>query len=512
MSHAAPAESANASTGGAVDEVRFVLDGCVHIMPNVDPSRTVLQYLREDLGRTGTKEGCAEGDCGACTTVLAERVVDSGGERLRLRAINACIRFLPTLDGTALITVEGLRGRDALHPVQQAMVACHASQCGFCTPGIVMSLFALYEQQRRPDRAAIDHALSGNLCRCTGYRPVIDAAQLMGELAPVTSIDQADLLEKLRSIAREDCLSLSTSGNSFHAPRTLPELAKLRLSLPEARLVAGATDVGLWVTKQSRTLNESIYLGQVPELQRIQVQAAHIDIGAAATITDAAEALVREHPDLDELFCRFASPPIRNAATLGGNIANASPIGDSMPALIALGSDIVLRRGDAVRTISLEDFFVGYHRTALERGEFIERIRVPRAHVGLALRAYKLSKRFDQDISSLCGAFAVTLRDGLVRQARIAFGGMAETPRRAPRAEAALLGQPWTEASARSAMAALALDYEPISDFRATRHYRRTAGANLLYRFWLETSGCAAKAPTRLYDFRLPEHDDEHAR
>jgi xanthine dehydrogenase small subunit len=471
------------------DAVRFVLDGAVHVARGVPPTRTVLQYLREDLGRTGTKEGCAEGDCGACTVVVAE----PAGDGLRYRAVNACIQFVPTLDGKALFTVESLAGPGgALHPAQQAMVDCHASQCGFCTPGFVMSLFALHRNvPATPDRATIDDALAGNLCRCTGYRPIVDAARAMYALptpagAPNPADDDA-LLERLRSLGRPRGVAFESPAGRFFAPRTLDELARVREALPAARLVAGSTDVGLWVTKQLRDLGDLIHVGGVAALATVTVGDRFIDIGAAVTVTDAMPALVAAHPDFAELLRRYGSPPIRNAATLGGNVANGSPIGDSMPALIALGTEIVLRKGATTRTMPLEDFYLDYQKNALAAGEFVERLRVPVARPGQRLFVGKVTKRFDQDISAVCGAFAVEVVDGRVTTARIAFGGMAATPRRAPGAERALVGASWDEAGVRAAMHALDADFTPLDDMRASAGYRRRVARNLLLRAVLES-------------------------
>jgi len=497
--------------------VRFVLDGEVRTVTGAEPTRTVLQHLREDLGRTGTKEGCAEGDCGACTVVLAELV----GRKVRYRAINSCIQFLPTLDGKALVTVESLRrGRGgALHPVQEALVAAHGSQCGFCTPGFVMSLFGLYKSAPAPDRAAVNDALAGNLCRCTGYRPIVEAAHAMYALgaaipaarqgwidAPAGSKSQAvrtaesALARQLAGLRRRKGLALAHASGTFHAPRTAAELAALRLRLPEARLLAGGTDVGLWVTKQHRPLGDLIYVGSVADLATIEESDAGVAIGAAVSLTEAADALVRRYPELDELMRRFASPPIRNAGTLVGNIANGSPIGDSMPPLIALGARATLRRGDARRELALEDLYLAYQKTALAPGEFIERVTVPARRPGLLFACYKISKRFDQDISAVCAAFALELHGGRVRAARVAFGGMAATPRRAIACEAALSGREWTREVCEAGAAALAQDYTPIGDMRASAAYRLRVAQNLVRKFHLESTGALRRAPSRVYE------------
>ncbi|MFO1349778.1 MAG: xanthine dehydrogenase small subunit [Gammaproteobacteria bacterium] len=489
-----------------IDAIRFILDGEVISVRDPDPTKTVLHYLREDLGRIGTKEGCAEGDCGACTVVLAE--LDASRERLRFRAINACIQFLPTLDGKELITVESLRGPDGgLHPVQRALVDCHGSQCGFCTPGFVMSLFALYKSKSQPSRREINDALAGNLCRCTGYRPIVAAAEKMYEYGDsfdenhqhwmncsFSSSGEQDIspgvretVELLRSLQRRATLTIQGKSQYF-APAKLADLAQLAEAHPEARFLAGGTDVGLWATKQQRELPALIYTGAVSELKTIARNDQHIDIGAAASLTDAFSAIVEHYPQLEELCRRFASPPIRNAGTLGGNIANGSPIGDSMPALIVLGATLRLRKGRQIRELALDEFYLAYQKTALEKGEFIERIRIPLPRPGALFRAYKISKRFDQDISALCGAYGVEMDGGKVSRVRIAYGGMAATPKRAPHCEQALAHKDWNEDSVRTAMTALERDFTPLTDMRASKDYRRLVAANLLLKFFLETS------------------------
>ena len=483
--------------------VRFILDGTLREVRDAAPTRSVLQYLREDLGRSGTKEGCAEGDCGACTVVLAE----ADGDRLRCRAVNACIQFVSTLDGKALFTVESLRYADgSLHPVQQAMVDCHGSQCGFCTPGFVMSLFALYKNNAAPSRQVIDDALAGNLCRCTGYRPIVAAAGRMYELAgpagdwaglacgaesPAAADSELTLLAQLKNLQRSEPLVTGDGRAQLHAPQTLEQLAALRLRHPAARILAGGTDVGLWVTKQLRDIGDILYVGNVAELAQLRVSATHLDIGAAVNFSDLQPALVEHFPEMGELLRRFASPPIRNAATLGGNIANGSPIGDAMPPLIALGTKLVLRKGAVVRELELEAFYLDYQKTALAAGEFVERILIP-LHNPLRqtqFRVYKLSKRGDQDISALCAAFWLVLRGGRVQAARIAFGGMAAIPKRARQCEAALLDKEWNEANATAAAQCLDTDFQPIGDMRASAAYRALAARNLLQRFYLETAG-----------------------
>jgi xanthine dehydrogenase small subunit len=468
------------------DPIRFYHQGAVRELGDVVPTQTILQYLREELHCTGTKEGCAEGDCGACTVVIGSLENDE----LKLKAINSCIQFTPTLDGKALFSVEDLQVPGAaLHPVQQALVECHGSQCGFCTPGFMMSLWAMYLRQdgATPTRRQIDDALSGNLCRCTGYRPIIDAARRMTELPPV-QFDRAAIAAQLRPLQRATLAIHGHGTQRFYAPRTLDELAALRAEHPGAVLLAGSTDVGLWVTKQMREPDPIIYLGHVEVLRTAGEADGMIEIGAGVTLDDAYAALCRHYPaELSELWRRFASLPIRNAGTLGGNLANGSPIGDSMPWLIALGSELVLRSQEGVRVLALEDFYLGYQQQDLRRGEFVQALRVPLPRRGVHFRTYKLAKRFDQDISAVCAAFAFELDGDIIRSARIAFGGMAATPRRASSTEALLAGRRWSEQALLDAMAALARDYAPLSDMRASSGYRMRAAQNLLRRFWYET-------------------------
>ena len=470
--------------------VRFFYRGAVHELHGVAPTQTVLQHLREDLHCTGTKEGCAEGDCGACTVVLGS--LEEG--ELTLKAVNACIQFVPTLDGKALFTVEDLQQANGdLHPVQQALVECHGSQCGFCTPGFAMSLWAMYlKREDAPatavsSRREIDAALSGNLCRCTGYRPIVDAARRMATLPPA-AFDRAAVAAQLKALRRDAGTVYAHAGQTFHAPRTLDELAATRAAHPHAVLLAGSTDVGLWVTKQLRVLTDIVYLGHVAELKAVREAEGRIEIGAGVSLEDAYAALAGHYPrELDALWRRFASLPIRNAGTLGGNVANGSPIGDSMPWLIALGSEVVLRGADGERTLALEDFYLGYQVKNLRPDEFVRAVRVPLPRANVAFRVYKLAKRFDQDISAVCAAFALTLDGGVIADARIAFGGMAATPKRAAAAEQVLRGRAWDEAALEEAMEALVRDYAPLTDMRASSGYRLRSAQNLLRRFWFET-------------------------
>ncbi len=478
----------------------------------VDPTLTVLDWLRLVERRTGTKEGCNEGDCGACTVAIG-RLADG---RLHYRAVNACIRFVGQLDGAQLLTVEDLAGPDgAPHPVQQALVECHGAQCGFCTPGFVMSLFALYQSDPTPDHSdtalspeRVDDALAGNLCRCTGYAPIVAAAHRMLQLSRGKpdrfAAERPDTLARLGSLQDEATLTVGDQGRWFHAPATVEALADLLLEHPKARIVAGATDVGLWVTKDLRVLERVIDIGRVRALQKIEDRGEALAIGAGATYADALPVLAKLYPDIGEVFRRLGGEQVRNVGTIGGNIANGSPIGDSPPMLIALGARLVLRKGSERREVPLEDFFIAYGQQDRRPSEFVEAIVVPKPTAGLRFRAYKIAKRFDQDISAVLGAFALTLEDGKVAAARIAYGGMAATPKRARNAETALTGQPWNEVALEAASAALAKDFTPISDWRASAGYRARVAANLLQRLYLETTDRSAL--TRLVGDRSLAH------
>jgi len=469
------------------DVIRYLLDGQVREVSGADPTRTVLEHLRGDLRRTGTKEGCAEGDCGACTVLVGE----PDGEGVSWRAVNCCIQFLPMIDGKALMTVESLAA-DGLHPVQQAMVDRHGSQCGFCTPGIVMSLYGQTVGAKGTD-APVEEVLAGNLCRCTGYGPIIEAAKSSprGAAPDVAAALAAMRRERMLDLTFEDRIGGVT--RRWLTPRTLAELADVAQAHPDAVFVAGATDVGLWVTKLHRPLETIISLAEVAELKTITEDARGVRIGAGVRYVDALPVLAGLSDDLDAMIRRLGSTQVRNSGTVGGNIANGSPIGDMPPALIAAGATLVMRKGASTRELPLEDFFIAYGKQARAPGEFVEAVIVPRPAPGSMLKVYKLSKRFDQDISAVCGAFAVTVEAGVVKTARIAFGGMAATPKRALACETALIGKPWTAATIEAGCAALDADFAPIDDMRASAAYRSLAARNLLRKVFAESAGAATR-------------------
>ena len=510
--------------------LRFIHRGQPKVLHHVPPDRTLLEVLREDLCATGTKEGCGEGDCGACTVVLGE--VRNG--KVHYSAVNSCIRLAHSMDGMALWTVEDLAedpliepvgtatarptGVTGLHPAQEALVHCHGSQCGFCTPGFVMSLFGMYQNHVVPgltctpvslstgeatapggDPAAIVRqtqpitrelaveVLSGNLCRCTGYRPILDAAQHMSTLPPV-QVNEAVLLQKLELLAQ--FAPAQEANFSYISPTTLPSLLAARAAHPDAQVVAGCTDVGLWVTKQHTQFNHILDVTRAAEMRLVAQHADHIALGAAVTLTDALAALAAQWPQLHRFATRFAGLPVRNAGTLGGNVANGSPIGDSMPLLIALRAQVVLAsqaRGE--RTLALEELYTGYRQNVMAPDELLVRVLVPRPGVTEALQAYKISKRFDDDISAVCLVVNLDIEGNQVRRASIGAGGVAATPARARQTEAALVGLPWCADTVQRAQAALQAEFNPISDMRASGAYRRTVLASLLQRFWLETQG-----------------------
>jgi xanthine dehydrogenase small subunit len=464
--------------------IRFLLDDDVIELADPDPTGTLLDFLRYRLRRTGTKEGCAEGDCGACTVLVGEL----DGEDIAWRAVNACILFLPMLDGRALKTVESLscakNNGTPPHPLQVLMAANGSSQCGFCTPGFVMSLYGRSIGARGSELPVAD-VIAGNLCRCTGYGPILAAGEAM---APTPGLHGETVLA-LEGLRRTRGASGTYGTRRWFAPRSVAELCDILAEYPEARMVAGATDVGLWVTKGLRTLHTLVFLADVAGLDGITEDASGLRIGATARYADAHASMARLHPDLGELVRRIGGLQVRNTGTVGGNIANGSPIGDGPPALIALDAELTLRSAAGLRTMPLESYFLDYGSQDRQPGEFVESVFVPRPGPDDVIHIAKLSRRFDSDISAVCGAIRLTVAQGVITAARVAFGGMAATPRRAPGCEAALTGAAFALPTIEQAGAALRQDFSPLTDVRGSAAYRLDAAANLLLRLWHRAQG-----------------------
>jgi xanthine dehydrogenase small subunit len=468
--------------------IRFILNGETEEISDLPPNTTLLNWLRYQRHLTGTKEGCAEGDCGACTVAVRELDAEGG---LVTKPVNACIQLLAMLHGKEVVTVERLASPEgALHPVQAALSECHGSQCGFCTPGFVMSMWAAYRTEAKPDLARTNDLLAGNLCRCTGYGPIVEATAQAYE-RPRAAWDDTDAgaaAGRLAALGADDGLDYAAAGKRFWAPVTLNAFAALVEAHPGATILSGATDVGLWVTKHAFDPAEVIYTGRVAELSEMHTADGQLWIGAGVTYRAARARIAALYPDLGELIRRIGATQVRAAGTIGGNIANGSPIGDMPPALIAAGATLVLRRGPERREMALEDYFIDYGKQDRKTGEFVEGVWLPVPEDGGRLRCYKLTKRFDQDITAVLGCFDVAIEDGTVAAARLAYGGMAGVPKRAARAEAALVGQPWSEGSVRAAMTAMERDFTPMTDMRASAEYRMQGAKNLLLKYFIETT------------------------
>ncbi|HEY4202991.1 MAG TPA: xanthine dehydrogenase small subunit [Devosiaceae bacterium] len=471
--------------------IRFVLNDEDIELSDLPTTQTLLDFLRLTKRLRGSKEGCAEGDCGACT-VLVGRL---RGDVLVYETVTACIIFVGSLDATHVVTIEHLStATGPLHPVQRAMVDYHGSQCGFCTPGIVMSLYSLWMRKPEPTTPEIEKALQGNLCRCTGYSPIVRAAKAIASYGAASAdplvAERAAMTVRLKALRDGRRVEVGEGRARIIVPASVDDLAGIYAAEPDATIVAGATDVGLWVTKFMRDIGPLIFIGHLDELHGIEETTGHLRLGAAVTYSEATAAIVRHFPALGELWNRIGGEQVRNAGTIGGNIANGSPIGDTPPPLIALGASITLRKGQERRVVKLKNYFIAYGKQDRQKGEFVESVTIPSLPKDEHFACYKVSKRKDEDISALCGAFRLFINDaGLVGMARIAFGGMAATPKRARAVEEALVGRPWTLETLEHGLAAVGEDYQPISDMRASAEYRLLAAQNLLRRFFLESSG-----------------------
>ncbi|KOF19500.1 FAD-binding molybdopterin dehydrogenase [Ensifer adhaerens] len=469
--------------------IRFLLNHRLVELSDVSAVQTLLDFLRIDRNLRGTKEGCAEGDCGACT-VLVGRLL---GGQLKYESVNACIRFVGSLDGCHVVTVDSLATPGGpLHPVQQAMVQTHASQCGFCTPGFVMSLYGLWMENPKPSVTEIEKALQGNLCRCTGYAAIIRAAEAIstiGDLGTDPLFAERDRLAgELAALQDGRRVVIGEGAELFMLPASVDDFADVLEANPKATIVAGSTDVGLWVTKFMRDIAPAVHLTHLEELRRITVGEEGVTLGAGVSYAEAYPVITEHFPQLRELWDRIGGQQVRNMGTVGGNIANGSPIGDTPPALIALGASVTLRKGARRRTVALEDFFIAYGKQDREPGEFVEAVHIPFLEADASFAVYKITKRLDEDITAVCGAFRLTFdAAGDVTDAVIAFGGMAGTPKRAAHVEAVLMGNAWREEMIEQAISAFDQDFTPLTDWRASAEYRQLVAKNLLRRFYLET-------------------------
>ena len=480
---------------------RFLLNDEEYQYDLSEPGKTVLDVVRDELKLKGTKEGCASGDCGACTVVLASDHRLDG--QLVYKTVNSCITLMGNVDGQQLITVEHLKNQSKLHPSQSSLVQTHGSQCGFCTPGFVMSLFACYKNRSDYDREQILSDLGGNLCRCTGYAPIIQAAESMFENKAIDQFDERLDKTKLKLKALHDATEKSvseTGKNVFMTPRNSDLFASALIDHPEAKIVAGTTDFGLEITQDLKTFDKLISTSYAWDMALIDDTEESLVIGGSVTLTNALPVLIEKLPGLKEILNRFGSLQVRNQATIAGNIANASPVADMPPVLMVLDAGIVLRKGDRRRTVLLDEFYLGYKETVLEQSEFIESICIPKPLCGKTLRAYKISKRVDDDISSCSMAISVECEGEIITSARIACGGMSEIPKRAVHCEASLVGTRWSEQAFVEAAKKMEDDFTPISDARASDLYRMAVSKNLLKRYWLELDGQAD------FSFRIDDY------
>ena len=463
--------------------IKFIHSGRIIEICNPDPNETLLNFVRTELKKTGTKEGCAEGGCGACTVVLGELKNND----INYTAVNSCITFLPTLTGKQLILVEDLISKDnSLHPVQEAMVKCHGSQCGFCTPGFIMSLFSMFKNYSKFKEDVIKDSIAGNLCRCTGYKPIIKAAKSLQTKNKIDhfSKNKKKTISLLKKIGNKSIV-IYKNDKRYFAPRYVSELKKIIKQNPESKLLSGGTDLSLIVTKDRQDIESTIYMNSIRELNYIKNNNKYIEIGATTPLSDFEKYIKKYYPDFNKILNRYGSTQIRNVATIAGNIATASPIGDNLPLLLVLDCQIVLQSIKKIKILPINDFFISYRKTKLREGQFIHSVRIPIFNKNI-FKAYKISKRFDDDISSVCAAFNLRIENKKIKEIKIAYGGMASIPKRATYCEKVLLNSSITEDIIDKAKNALEKDFHPISDMRASGKYRKIIAKNLLEKCFLE--------------------------
>ena len=463
--------------------IKFIHEDQIIEIENPNPNETLLNYIRTKLKKTGTKEGCAEGGCGACTIVLGELK----NNKINYKAINSCITFLPMLQGKQLILVEDLVSKDGLlHPVQQAMVNYHGSQCGFCTPGFVMSLFSMFKNHSKFQDNEIKESIAGNLCRCTGYQPIIKAARSLKRKNKIDHFvkNKKITISLLKKIEDEN-IAIYEKDKRYFAPKYVQELKKILKKNINPHFLSGGTDLSLVVTKERKDINTLIYMNSISELNYIKNNNKYIEVGAATPLIDFESYIEKYYPDFTSILKRYGSVQIRNVATIAGNIATASPIGDTLPLLLSLDAKVVLKSIKKNKIIPLNDFFIDYRKTKLKKDQFIDSIRIPIFPKNI-FKAYKVSKRFDDDISSVCASFNIEVVNKKIKNIRIAYGGMASIPKRAKHCEKLLLHSPITEQVINKAQEFLKKDFKPISDMRASRQYRMEVAKNLLRKCFLE--------------------------
>ena len=462
--------------------VKFIYRNKIVEINNPDPNETILNYVRTKLKKTGTKEGCAEGGCGACTVVLGELKKNN----INYKAINSCIAFVPSLEGKQLILVEDLISKDELHPVQKTMVNYHGSQCGFCTPGFVMSLFAMYKSYSSYKENIIKDSIQGNLCRCTGYKPIIDAAKSLNKKnkSDHFSRDKKIIITLLKKI-KQRSITIYSNNKKYFAPKTVYELKKILKQHPNSKLLSGGTDVSLIVTKERKDLDSLIYINSIDELNYIKKNNNYIEVGATTPLINFESIIKRYFPDFAQILKRYGSVQIRNVCTIAGNIATASPIGDTLPLLLSLDSQIIIKDKSKTKILPLNGFFINYRKTKLKKGQFIHSIRIPLLPKNI-FKAYKISKRIDDDISSICASFNIELKNNKIKKIKIAYGGMANIPQRAISCEKILLNSSMSDNIISIAKKSLEKDFKPITDARASKKYRMEVAKNLLEKCFLE--------------------------